>query len=118
MSTVKILLFGAIAVAALISRGYASPCSERIDNMEVRINEKLAAYASAGPAGRQGRAAGMSVQPTPRSMAAAEEKLGDISAQSVDAIMKAMSRARASESAGDQSGCERALSDAERALAQ
>ena len=36
--------------------------------MEVRINEKLAAYASAGLAGCQGRAAGMSVQPTPRSI--------------------------------------------------
>ena len=74
MSSLKLLVFGAIVSAASIPASYAGPCSDEIGNMMARINAKLEAKAAAGPTAREGVGAGMSVQPTPRSMAAAEER--------------------------------------------
>jgi hypothetical protein len=116
MTAPRLLIFGAIAFAASISASYAGPCSDEISNMMARINAKLEAKAAAGPTARQGVGAGMSVQPTPRSIAAAEEKLGEVSPQTVDAVRQAMSRARAADSAGDKNACEQALADAQRAM--
>ena len=48
--------------------------------------------------------------------AAAEAKLGDVSPQRVKAIKAAMARARKADIAGNQSACEKALADAQRAL--
>ena len=112
----KLYVFGAIAFAAPISIGHAGPCSERIGDMEVLINDKLAANAAAGPNGQEGRAAGMSVQPTPRSIATVEEKLGELPPEVVEVVTQAMSRARAADTAGDKNACEGALADAEHAL--
>ena len=116
MSVLKLLVFGVIVSAASITASYAGPCSDEIGNMMGRINAKLEAKAAAGPTGREGVGAGMSVQPTPRSMAAAEERLGEVSPEKVDAVRQAMSRARAADSAGDKKACEQALADAQRAL--
>jgi hypothetical protein len=116
MTAPRLLIFGAIAFAASISASYAGPCSDEISNMMARIDAKLEAKAAAGPTARQGVGAGMSVQPTPRSIAAAEEKLGEVSPQTVDAVRQAMSRARAADSAGDKNACEQALADAQRAM--
>jgi hypothetical protein len=116
MTAPKLLVISAIALAASISASYAGPCSDEIGNMMARINAKLEAKAAAGPTAREGVGAGMSVQPTPRSIAAAEEKLGEVSPQTADAVRQAMSRARAADSAGDKTACEQALDDAQRAL--
>ena len=83
MTAPRILAFGAIAFVTLVSPSYAGPCSDEIGNMMARINAKLEAKAAAGPTGREGVGAGTHVQPTPRSMAAAEEKLGEVSAETV-----------------------------------
>jgi hypothetical protein len=116
MISPRLVVFGAAAFAASISAGYAGPCSKQIDEMMIRINTTLEAKAAAGPSARQGRAAGMSDQPTPRSMATAEERLGELLPQTVDAVRQAMARARAADSAGDKNACEQALADAQRAL--
>ena len=115
MTALRLLVFGAIVFVASISASYAGPCSDDIGNMMARIDAKLEAKAAAGPTGRE-VGASMSVQPTPRSMAAAEEKLGEVSAEKVAAVRQAMSRARAADSAGDKKACEQALADAQRAL--
>jgi hypothetical protein len=116
MTAPRLLVFGAIAFAASISASYAGPCSNEIDNMQARIDAKLEAKAAAGPTAKEGVAAGMSDQPTPRSIAAAEEKLGEISPQTIDAVRRAMMRARAADSAGDKNACEQALADVQRAM--
>jgi hypothetical protein len=116
MITVRVLAFSVAAVAATASTTYAGPCSNQIDAVQARFDAKLEAKAAAGPTAKQGVAAGMSVQPTPRSIEAAEEKLGDISPQTVEAVGQAMARARAADTAGDKSACEQALADAQRAL--
>ena len=116
MTAPRLLVFGAIALAASISASDAGPCSDEIGNMMARINAKLEAKAAAGPTAREGVGAGMSDQPTPRSMAKVEERLGEVSPQTVDAVAQAMARARAADAAGDKNACEQALADAQRAL--
>ena len=116
MTESRLLVLGAIAFAASMSASYAGPCSGEIDKMQARIDARLEAKAAAGPTAREGVGAGMSVQPTPRSIAAAEEKLGEVSPQTVDAVRQAMLRARAADSAGDKSACD-ALVEVQRALA-
>jgi len=116
MTAPRLFAFGAIAIVVSMSASYAGPCSDEIDKMMVRINAKLEAKAAAGPAANERAGAAMPVQPTPRSIAAAEEKLGELSPQTVDAVRQAMLRARAADSAGDKNACEKALADAQRAM--
>jgi hypothetical protein len=111
----------ALSGAALIASAgasFAGPCSADIDATQRRIDAALEAKAAAGPAGKEGTAAGLSHQPTPQSLAAAEEKLGDIPAATVAAMKQAMARARTADSAGDQSACEAALAEVQRLLGQ
>ena len=106
----------ATALALSIATSHAGPCSHEIDRMQARIDSKLEAKAAAGPFAPEGAFAGMSDQPTPRSMATVEERLGEISPQTVDAVAQAMARARAADGADDKNACEQALADAQRAL--
>jgi hypothetical protein len=57
-------------------------------------------------------------QPTPRSLGAVAERMGEISHETVQAIQQAMARARAADSAGDQTACDEALAEVEHILAQ
>jgi hypothetical protein len=84
--------------------------------MQARIDSALEARAAGGPAAKEGAFAGMSKQPTPGSMASAEEKLGELSPQIVDAVRRAMAKARAADSAGDSSACASALAEVQRAV--
>jgi hypothetical protein len=93
MPIARLVLFSAAAFAISLSPGFAGPCSDAIDTMQARIDALLEAKAAAGPTAKEGIAAGMSDQPTPRSMAAVEEKLGEISPQTVDAVRQGMARA-------------------------
>jgi hypothetical protein len=113
----RFVLSGGALVASVVT-SYAGPCSADIDAMQHRIDATLEAKAAAGPAGKQGAAAGLSHQPTPQSLAAAEEKLGDISAATVDAIKQAIACARTADSAGDKSACEAALAEVNRLVGQ
>src|SRR5262249_52766055 len=116
MNGPRLFVFGTIVFAALMSTSYAGPCSNQIDSMQARIDAKLEAKAAAGPTAREGIGAGMSDQPTPRSMATAEERLGEVSSQTVNAVRQAMAQARAADSAGDKNACEQALTDVRRAI--
>jgi hypothetical protein len=64
------------ALAAWMLASYAGPCLDEIGRMEAKINAKLDAKAAAGPPAPASAMAGMSDQPTPRSMATVEERLG------------------------------------------
>jgi hypothetical protein len=116
MIALHVLIFSVIAVAAMASTTYAGPCSDQVDAMQARIDARLEAKAAAGPTAKQGVAAGMSVQPTPRSIAAAEQKLGEVSQLTVAAVGQGMARARAADAAGDANACEKALADVQRAI--
>jgi hypothetical protein len=106
----------ALAASAAASVAYAGPCSDQIDAIQARIDAKLQAKAAAGPTAKEGIAAGMGVQPTPRSIAVAEEKLGEISPRKVKAIKRGMTRARVADKVADLRACRKALAAVQRAL--
>jgi len=110
------LAWSAALIAASISASYAGPCTTNIDNMWGRIDAALEAKAVAGPWAKQGGFAGMSDQPTPRSMAAAEVKLGELSPKAVAAVETAMAQARTADAAGDAKACKKALKTVRRIL--
>ena len=112
----RTLVLCGVALAASISGSYAGPCSQEIDRLRSEIDAKLGALAAAGPSTRESTTATMHRQPTPRSIAGAENKLGDLSQQKIEAVNAAMVRARAADGAGDQKTCEQALADAKREL--
>ena len=116
MITLRVLVFGAMAVATSASAAHAGPCSDRIDAMQARIDAKLEAKAAVGPTAKEGVAAGMGVQPTPASIAAAEEKLGEISPKKLKAIKRGMARARVADKVGDLRACRKALAAVQRVL--
>jgi hypothetical protein len=71
---------GVLAVIALslsIVTSDAGPCSLEIDRIQDRVDAMIAATAAAGPSARESTAAMMHRQPTPNSIAAAEEGLGE-----------------------------------------
>jgi hypothetical protein len=99
----------ALTLVLLAPCAHAGPCTANIDNMRARVDAALEAKAAAGPTAKEGDYAGMRDQPTPRSMAAVEVKLGELSPRAVDAVEKAMAQARAADAAGDAKTCKRAL---------
>ena len=117
-TTPRVMVLGTVMTAALISVAHAGPCSDEIAQMQARIDAGLNASATVGRSAPESTEARTHRQPTPGSVAAAEEKAGDISAKRVEAVTQAMARARAADSAGDKNACERALADAQRAMIQ
>jgi hypothetical protein len=95
MITPRVLVFSVMAVAATASATYAGPCSDQIEAMQARIDVKLEAKAAAGPTAKEGVSATMNIQPTPASLAAAEQKLGEISPRKVKAIKRVCRKALA-----------------------
>ena len=76
------------------------------------VRKMLEAVAAAGKAARESTAAMTHHQPTPGSMAEAEENLGE--GARAERALAAMARARAAD--GDKEACDRALVDAQRSL--
>jgi hypothetical protein len=116
--TLRVGLFGGAAFILTGSAANAGPCTDAVDAMQARIDAVLEAKAAAGPTGKEGVPAGMGVQPTPRSIAAAEEKLGDVSPQTVAAVAQGMASARTADAAGDKPACDKALADVARVIGQ
>ena len=86
--------------------------------MQAKINAKVEATAAAGPPAHPSAMVGLMAQPTPRSMSTVEERMGEISPQTVQAMEQAMARARAADGAGDKAACEQALAEVEHILSQ
>ena len=114
MNIERLMALSVSTLAASIAVSHAGPCTKEIDGMQARIDAKINAIAAAGPIGRESTAATMHRQPTPGSIAAAEEKLSE--GARVEQAVAAMKRARAADAARDMSGCERALEEARRAI--
>jgi hypothetical protein len=110
------ILLSAIIVIASASAAAAGPCSNAIDAMQARIDAKVASIAASGPFLPQGVFAGMSDQPTPRSIAAAEVKAHELSPQTFDTVRQNMAQARAADAAGNAGACRKALADVRHAL--
>ena len=116
MSIWRSLIAFAAVFAVSTSAGYAGPCSQDIAGLQAAGDAKLAAAVTAGPSAREGTAATMHRQPTPRSIATAESEVGGFSLEQGKAFAAAMARAREADGASDESACKQALADAERVL--
>ena len=115
MITLRLRVLSVMGFVASTSMAYAGPCSDKIAQMQSRLDAAVEQIAAAGGTAPE-RTSRTHIQPTPHSIAAAEGKLGELSAKQIDVVREAMARARAADSAGDKGACEQALADAERAF--
>src|SRR5262249_1298053 len=116
MSIQRSLVAGAAALAASVSASHAGPCSQEIDRVQATMHRRATPAPGPGPSAGESTADTAHRQPTPGSIAEAEARLGEVPPQKLEAVTAAMARARAADGAGNQSACEQALADAQRAL--
>jgi type II secretory pathway component HofQ len=99
------------ALAFLAAQAHAGPCENEIYQADIAINKRLDAAAARGKPAPESTFATMHRQPTPQSVAGAEEKAGDLSEADVKAIAEFMDEARKADAGGDRPACEKALAD-------
>lgn len=114
--TAQTLLVSAAAMVLAILPSRAGPCTSEIARMQAEVDAKIEAIAAAGPTAKESVAATRHDQPTPGSLADAEQKLGEGSGM-VDAVA-ALKRAREADNANDKSACDEALAEVRRLLSQ
>ncbi len=110
----RILLGGAFALILMAQPSLAGPCTQDISRTQAQIDARIEAIAGAGPAGPETNAARLHHQPTPGSIAGAEQKLGE--GKSMEHALAALARARIADDAGDKVACDRALVEARQAM--
>jgi hypothetical protein len=116
--TVRQLLLVCAASFAVSLPAHAGSCAKDIERMQMKLDARLNALAAAGPSAKQSLGAQLHRQPTPRSVAGAEHRLGEVSSSTMAKVGDAMTRARKADAAGDESACQRALTDVEQAIVQ
>jgi type II secretory pathway component PulM len=112
----RLLALSGVVLAASTTTCSASPCSPEIERLQTRLDTRLETKADAGPSAPESRRALRHDQPTPRSIASAEAKLGEISPEKAKIIRESMARAREADQAGDNSVCEQALAEVRRTI--
>jgi hypothetical protein len=112
----RLLIASAVLFAASHSIAHAGSCAADIDATQARIDAKLEMIAATGRFAPESVSAGMSDQPTPRSIATAEARLGELNQHMIRNIRRAMTRARAANARGNERRCEKELARVQRAL--
>jgi hypothetical protein len=116
MSMQRVAILTAAIFALALPTAQAGPCSAEIDRIQARIDARLAATATTGAGAPESPAALLHRQPTPGSIAKAEEGLGELSVENVLSVQRGMEQARAADRVGDARACVKALTAVERAL--
>jgi hypothetical protein len=93
---------------------HAGPCAADIDRVQAQTDARIDATASRGRMGTESTAATDHREPTPRSIARAEQRLDGATAGQT--ALAALAQARQADAADDASACGRALEAARRAL--
>jgi hypothetical protein len=109
----QLLVLSAVAIAISTQPSRGNTCSQDIDRAWAQINTNIQARSGAGRSAPQGTTALLHRQPTPRSVAAAGERLVDVWLP-VETAVAALSRAREADRANDRAACEEALAEARR----
>src|SRR5580704_16420567 len=97
---------------------HAGPCTDRIYQTDLDVAKLLDSAAAQGQPAAESTFATMHRQPTPGSIASAEQDAGELTSEEAQAITEAMDEARHADDEGDQAGCEKALNDVDRILKQ
>jgi hypothetical protein len=100
------------AMAASSAPALAGPCSGEIDKAQAAFDHRLDSEAAEGPSAPESTAATLHHQPSPETIASAEEKLGDISPNAAQSFVDALHRARDADDAGKSTECRQAVADA------
>jgi hypothetical protein len=108
------LLLGVAGLVAPITTSHAGPCTIQIEAVQAQVDARAAAIAGAGPVAPESTAALLHRQPTPGSIARAEESLGE--GASITKALSALERAREADRGGNEGGCEQALAEARRSI--
>ena len=108
----------ATALAVFASPSYAGPCTDRIYQSDLAVEKLLDAAIANGAPAPQSSFATMHRQPTPGTVASAEQKTGALSSAQVEAITEKLDAARDADNKGDGATCEKALNEADRMLHQ
>jgi len=115
---VKLMAGSAIQAAVMIGfagqAAQAGPCTADIDRFQAQLDTTIDTIAGRVKAGRESIDALLHHEPTPATIAAAEEQLGG-GKETVQAVI-AVRRARLADAAGDATGCQQALGDARRLI--
>jgi hypothetical protein len=110
------MALAATVLALIAAPAGAGPCTDRIYQADLGVEKLLDAAAANGKPAAESSFATMHRQPTPGTVASAEQKAGDLSSAQVEAITKKLDEARDADDKGDRAGCEKALDEAERML--
>jgi hypothetical protein len=113
LAALELLVLTMAAVASSTQPSRAESCSHDIDRAWVQVNAKIQARSAAGRSVPQTTIALLHRQPTPSSVAAAEETLVDVWLP-VETAVAALSRAREADRANDTIACEEALAEVKR----
>ena len=116
MSARRGRIFGAVVFTLVCVPALAGPCANEIYQANEAIGKKLEAAAAKGKAAPQSTFATTHHQPTPATVAGAEEQVGDIPESVVKELRAFMQAARMADEAGDKGGCEKALAEAKSIL--
>lgn len=104
-----------ICVAMLAcTQAQAASCAVQIDQVQAKLDAALAKHAKTGPYAVESKSATLSRQPTPGSIARAEDKIDAWAGG--DKAVAALGRAREAQAGGNNSACFKALRDAKRAI--
>src|SRR5215217_4278706 len=108
------LLLGAAGLIASVTTSHAGPCTAQIEAVQAQVDARSAAIAAAGPVAHESTAALLHREPTPGSIARAEESLGE--GASITKALSALERAREADRGGNEGSCEQALAEARRSI--
>ena len=115
MKSCKHLFLSAAVVTFSTQPSLASSCSQGIDRAWIQVNAKIQARVAAGRSAPQGTIALLHHQPTPSSIAAAEETVVDIWLP-IETAVAALARAREADRINDRIACEGALAGVQRVI--
>jgi len=117
MKTLRLTTLAALLATTLIPvSAHAGPCAADIDRVQAQADAWIDAAAGRGRAGPESTAATDHRQPTPESIARAEQRLDGAAAGQT--ALAALAQARQADAAGDVPACEKALAAARNALGQ
>lgn len=106
---------GIVLLAGLGVPANAASCAVQIDQVQARLDAALAQHAKTAPYAVESKSATLNRQPTPGSIARAEDKIGAWAGG--DKAVAALGRARDAQTAGKTSECFKALREAKKAIA-
>jgi hypothetical protein len=110
-----ILVLCVAATTLSTSPSKAGPCTREIDREWIEVGAKIQARIGAGRSYIQGTVGLLHHQPTPSSIAAAEEKVGDMWVP-LETAVTALARAREADRVNNEGACKEALIAAQRAF--